>query len=269
MESVNANDTRIVTPCAESGGNETSYQHFSIQSNAELGHFKKPRFSESTRNPRVSLAMNRSKLDIPFKSELCLLFQRGKCYYGDNCHYAHGTSEIRNPSFRDLENGYQRNIMNKSKRCYRFSSGKDCPYGDKCQFLHERAGEYRESSAISIVREADQIECKSLNVGQDYQRGNSRKTKLCNKWEIYGSCHYGMNCLYAHGQAELQRPGSIAELEIADGSNAKVVVMQSNDSASSKTGNKTAHMLRLRGKGCFMKWNVETIGGIYADWIEG
>ncbi|CAA2965768.1 zinc finger CCCH domain-containing protein 39-like [Olea europaea var. sylvestris] len=258
MDSVHENETRSVH-----GVNDASNQQFFNQSNAEFGHFKKPRFSEAMRNPRVYLTINRSKLDIPFKSELCILFQRGKCYYGDNCHYAHSMSDIRNQSFNGPANGYQRNTMNKWKKCFKFSSGKGCPYGDKCQFLHERVGEYRESSAISIVNGADQIECKSLNAGQEYKRLNFRKMKLCNKWEKFGSCPYGVNCVYAHGQAELQRSGCITELECANASNAKAVAMQSSDSEQ-----KTARELRLQGKRCFTKWNVEKINRIYADWIE-
>ncbi|CAI9786991.1 unnamed protein product [Fraxinus pennsylvanica] len=233
MDSVLENDTRSVP-----GVNDASNQQFFNQSNAEFGHLKKPRFSEAMRNPRASLTINRSKLDILFKSELCMLFQRGKCYYGDNCHYAHGMSDIMNSSLRGLANGYQRNTMNKWKTCFKFSSGKGCPYGDKCQFLHER-------------------------VGQEYQRQNFRKMKLCNKWEKFGHCPHGLNCVYAHRRAELQRSGCISELECANASNAKAVAMQSSDSEQ-----KTACEQRLRGKRCFMKWNVEEIGRIYADWIE-
>ncbi|CAI9753646.1 unnamed protein product [Fraxinus pennsylvanica] len=222
MDSVHANDTRRVH-----GINNASNQLYSIQSNTVFGHFKKPRFSEAMTNSRVSLTINRSKLDIPFKSELCIAIRKGKCSYGDNCHYAHGINDIRNPTMEGL-----------------------------------KMGEYRESYAIRTVNWADQIECKSLNAGQEYQRQNFRKTRLCNKWEKYGICYYEVNCLYAHGQEELRRPGSLVEKEHAYSSNAKIVG-QSNDS-----GNKTAHELTLRGKRCFMKWNVEKIGCIYADWIE-
>lgn len=95
------NNTRIVH-----GVNNPSNKLFFIQTNAAFGYFKKPRFFEATRNPRVSLTINRLKQDILFKSDVCMLFQKGKCYYGGNCHYAYGMNDIRNPSLRGLENGY-------------------------------------------------------------------------------------------------------------------------------------------------------------------
>ncbi|XP_057772899.1 zinc finger CCCH domain-containing protein 39-like [Salvia miltiorrhiza] len=126
------------------------------QSFPDLG-FKRPR-------PRIPLSVNRSKLSIPYKSELCLLFQRRKCYYGENCHYAHNPNEIRrhNPHRCDLNVGRDEAGLNRM-------SGR----GD-----------------------GDWIECRNL------RSGGSRhyKTRLCAKWvERSGSCPYGEKCTYAHG----------------------------------------------------------------------
>lgn len=43
---------------------------------------------------------------------------------------------------------------------------------------------------------------------------------------------------------------------------------QPDSAASCEVGNTTAKKLQMKGKRCFMKWDVEKISQIYADWID-
>ncbi|XP_058763458.1 zinc finger CCCH domain-containing protein 14-like [Vicia villosa] len=46
-----------------------------------------------------------------------------------------------------------------------------------------------------------------LNVGDGKEScavWNNNKTELCNKWQKTGTCHYGNNCQYAHGNGKLR-----------------------------------------------------------------
>ncbi|KAE8668528.1 putative mutt/nudix hydrolase [Hibiscus syriacus] len=115
------------------------------------------------------------------------------------------------------------------KLCKKFYNGEECPYGDRCNFLHEDLlkfsddmGRFRESSAISIGTTcppaghgtvSDQFggNWPVKSSSSDAFQGNTKpvypvywKTKLCTKWEITGHCPFGEKCHFAHGQAELQ-----------------------------------------------------------------
>ncbi|KAI3455349.1 hypothetical protein Pfo_012012 [Paulownia fortunei] len=292
MDMSGFNDTQVSTP-TDSGGKNTfdnrppsrirNQQSTSVHS---IFDFKKPRFSERNWYPRIPLSVNRSKLSIPYKSELCLLFQRGRCHYGENCHFSHSMSEIRKPGFNtvameeQLKEDSKRNAVCKMRECYWFSGGIECPYGDKCQFLHKcdqkvrrDVGLYRESYAVSAMNGvsdrsgSDQVKCRSLNAGEDYDKLDDRKTKLCIKWERFGCCPYGVKCIYAHGKAELQERGSHAELECGYISRSRLA-SQPNNAVTCEVGTKTAKKLQLKGKGCFMKWKIEKISQIYADWMD-
>lgn len=171
--------------------------------------FKKPRsLGRYSPYPKVPIWVNRAKLSIPYKSELCLLFQKGKCFYGENCHFAHKPSEIRKPGLKtaEMEEPYsERNAMCRGRDCHYFSSGMDCPYGDDCNFLHKCGHIVRRDGAglneVSDRGRNDWIDCSSLSGGQHYDKSIFHKTKLCARWEeSFGSCPYGERCTYAHGR---------------------------------------------------------------------
>ncbi|KAL6559834.1 hypothetical protein OROGR_004951 [Orobanche gracilis] len=197
--------------------------------------FRNPRFSWRRSQPR-------SKPYVPYKSQLCLLFQRGKCYYGERCHYSHSLSEIRNPGWK-CHYG----------ECFYFSNGEDCPYGEKCQFHHNCDQRVQEKDReICAVNINNQIPWRSLSAGEkDYHRKLAfRKTKLCDKWEWLGVCPYGLSCDYAHGKAELQELGFPSRPEISE---------------SVEVASKIAKKLALKGRSYFTHWDIAKIGRIYAD----
>ncbi|XP_051147652.1 zinc finger CCCH domain-containing protein 39-like isoform X2 [Andrographis paniculata] len=180
-------------------------------------------------NPRM-LHHHHSKPSIPYKSELCLRFLRGKCFHGESCRFAHSTAEIRKPELNPVDV--------KMKECYWFSSGLDCPYGQTCQFLHKCD---RRITGGNHRNEKDQVECSgSLSGGGNADKTVSGKTKVCSKWERFGSCVYGGKCIFLHGKAGHKDLGC--------------------SSASKK-------LLRLKPKKIFLNWDTEKISEVYADWV--
>lgn len=151
--------------------------------------------------PTIPLSVNRSKLSVPYKSELCNKFQKRRCYYGENCHYAHNLSEIRQPGLDAVgmgEHVSERNGMSRARECQYFASGKACPYGDRCYYLHKCDHLSRESGRGG----RDWIDCAALRRGGSIRHYEKfHKTKLCAKWvEGLGKCPYGEKCTYAHGK---------------------------------------------------------------------
>ncbi|KAK6148949.1 hypothetical protein DH2020_016474 [Rehmannia glutinosa] len=275
MNTTHFNENRFSSPTESGGKNAFDNRPPSRILNQHSGFdFKKPRFPERNSHPKIPLSVNRSKLYIPYKSELCLKFQRDKCHYGENCHFSHSISGIRNPGFKpvamkeNLNVDSKRNhVVSNLRECHYFSSGTDCPYGEKCQFLHkcdQKIRMDRESCAINPLADrsgSNQIPRRSLNAGgKGYDKSVFRKTELCKKWERSGGCPYGVKCIYAHGKAELQELGSFAEMGYA--------YSRPNNAASSEVGPKVSKKLQLKGRSCFMNWDIDKISEIYADWID-
>mmetsp|Transcript_40130 Transcript_40130/g.45866 ORF Transcript_40130/g.45866 Transcript_40130/m.45866 type:complete len:199 (+) Transcript_40130:467-1063(+) len=74
-----------------------------------------------------------------YKTELCKNWQNGVCEYNDKCIFAHGYHEMRPkmyPNFR-------------TQLCKNYSSYRWCPYGSRCQFIHEDSAE-QESINVTL-----------------------------------------------------------------------------------------------------------------------
>jgi hypothetical protein len=216
------------------------------QVDLHLQTFKRPRISEDSQSnalpcPPMSSRLNppnplvnRGTSNIFYKTKMCTTFMAGMCSKGADCKYAHGIEDMRQPppnwqELAGLRGGEDRlsgnwdddqKIIHRLKLCKKFYNGEECPYGDRCNFLHEDpgkfrddSGRFRESSAISIGTTGSSLvhgsgsnlsDCnKPLNNGSDASRVPMKpylKTKICNSWER-GQCHYGDKCHFAHGQA--------------------------------------------------------------------
>lgn len=273
--------------------------------------FKRPRNSEEDHSnalscPPMNPLVNKGTSNIFFKTKMCTSFRVGMCSKGADCNYAHGMEDMRQPppNWQELTGlrGEDRSssgnwdddqkIIHKMKLCKKFYNGEECPYGERCNFLHEDpakfrddSGRFRESSAISIgttgspvgygsgSNQSDSI--KPVNTGPDAFRVNAKpylKTKLCNSWEK-GQCHYGDKCHFAHGQAELRMPSGHIEGEaFSTGSISIPIKPQSvpdNDASPSRTVIVPTLTEEGQGKKCLLKWKgPKKINRIYADWLD-
>lgn len=207
---------------------------------------KRPRnFDEIQSNPRPNPPpppVNKGTTNIFFKTRMCAKYKVGMCRNGEGCNFAHGSEDLRQPppNWQELvgaprEDDHRpssdnwdddQKIIHKMKLCKKFYNGEECPYGDRCNFLHEERAKFRddswrfrETSAICIGTTtlstngssgpanglANQQEAiRNVNVGVDPRLIMNPvywKTKLCTKWEITGLCPFGEKCHFAHGLA--------------------------------------------------------------------
>ncbi|KAL9224003.1 hypothetical protein vseg_000079 [Gypsophila vaccaria] len=280
------------------------------------------------RSPPSNPPINQPTGRIFFKTRLCVKFRMGQCRNGENCNFAHGDEDLRKPppNWQDLVsnrtedrgngggggggsgNGYENwedddRIIHKMKLCKKYYNGEECPYGERCNFLHKdppkfrdvapppprfRDNNSRESSAISIgttgppvvpPRAPDQFEVNrnmvSLNnTSVDMSRGNSRpvywKTRRCMKFETTGHCPFGDNCHYAHGQAELLLPGGRpADSEPMYGSSAPLKAVPSPIDPSAVKTEGVFPTAEGQSKKSLLKWNsTKKINRIYGDWLD-
>lgn len=224
-------------------------EEYEVPSHVEYPPLKRTRSSEGQmsnsstfppNNPRMhppNPPINRGISNIFFKTRICAKFKLGQCRNGEICNFAHGLEDMRQPppNWQELVNGGGRDddrgtknwdedqrIIHKMKICKKFYNGEECPYGDRCNFLHEDPKKFREdsarpreSNAISIGTTGPPMEhgsgsnvdsnFSSMNSGSDPHRGNGKpiywKTRLCSKWETTGHCPFGEKCHFAHGQS--------------------------------------------------------------------
>lgn len=216
-------------------GNEQQQQPDLMSQFDRLHHFKTPRTSEKPPNfapfPPMNLRINppnvpgnKGTSHIFYKTRICAKFTEGTCRNGEHCTFAHGVEDLREPPpnwqelIRDKDRvsgssnwGDDQRMIHRMKICKKYYNGEECPYGEKCNFLHERPSPpmkklkvdmlgQRESSAISIGITGD---ARGSNTS-DFDQTVFWKTKLCSKWEM-GQCPFGERCHYAHGQSGIHR----------------------------------------------------------------
>lgn len=288
--------------------------------------FKRPRHSEDNQSnivqctptiPRMpsNPPTNKGTTNIFFKTRMCAKFRLGTCRNGEGCNFAHGIEDLRQPppNWQELVGGREeerpsgnwdddQKIIHRMKLCKKYYNGEECPYGDRCNFLHEDPskfrddmGRFRESSAISIGTTAppaghgtasEQSEGnRPLNSSSsDPFRGNTKpvypvywKTKLCTKWETTGHCPFGEKCHFAHGQTELQGMNGRIDGDFGNmgsgltriGSvSTKIHNLPANDPPP-VTSSAPSLDEKAQAKKCLFKWKgPRKINRIYGDWLD-
>lgn len=64
-----------------------------------------------------------------YRTEMCGRWRRGHCSYGSDCQFAHGEQELLPRA---------RSAKYKTVICQNFSNGLKCPYGARCNFIHQQ-----------------------------------------------------------------------------------------------------------------------------------
>lgn len=274
---------------------------------------KRPRNFEDNRsgsvasNPRPNPPVNKGTTNIFWKTRMCAKFKIGMCRNGENCNFAHGVEDMRQPppnwqelvGVRDEDNKSSGNweddqkIIHRMKLCKKFYNGEECPYGDRCNFLHEDpakfrddSGRFRETSAICIGTTgmptgqgtgSSQSDVSRPNTGAD-SRVTSKpvywKTKLCTKWEITGQCPFGEKCHFAHGLADLQSPsgrfeGDAVQTALVVATKPQPQLLHINDGPPLMAAKGPTSTEEAQSKKCLLRWKGhKKINQIYGDWLD-
>ncbi|XP_058732601.1 zinc finger CCCH domain-containing protein 39-like [Vicia villosa] len=260
---------------------------FSSSSTSDHSHsFIRTRVSDKYHsNALMGPPPSRGRSNIFFKTRICIKFGFGSCRNGQNCSFAHGVEDIRQPppNWQELvrprteerlqlggNSNDDQKIIHKMKLCKKYCNGEQCPYGDKCNFLHEDPAKFRddswktrESSAISAGTFGDgSNNLEGNRVGTEPARGTYSKTKMCLRWLNTGSCPFDDNCHFAHGDAELQAPGGAIEAEAA------VAIANSTKATTSPASVPAATEEEKKTKKELLWLKLNKINRIYGDWID-
>eukprot|EP00252_Welwitschia_mirabilis_P005582 TRINITY_DN16048_c0_g1_i1.p1 TRINITY_DN16048_c0_g1~~TRINITY_DN16048_c0_g1_i1.p1 ORF type:complete len:463 (+),score=116.18 TRINITY_DN16048_c0_g1_i1:646-2034(+) len=258
-----------------------------------------------------------------FKTKLCCKFKQGTCPYSSNCNFAHGMEELRKPPpnwqeivaqqeedraerERRAENqipcvsssngGGDMQRYHKTRLCKKFYTDEGCPYGDRCNFVHDDQRS-RESVTISLgptPSGGNGAGSANGNNGGNgsFQRPSNWKTRICNKWETTGHCPFGDKCHFAHGLAELQKYGGVlsdadatdtsgnlrsdskqngaaSKVNVDPGSGSSSVTNAENSVVGSSTRSLGNLLNQRPGQRIMAKWKgPDRISRIYGDWID-
>lgn len=142
---------------------------------------------------------NENNRSLFYKTRFCDRFKAGCCpLRSEDCSYAHEASDLHDPP----DNWHDKANWRPQKFCNWYNSGKDCPYGSKCAFLH-LGQEKQLLNGHSRFQEPSNIISIETNKFSSEINGEQRplptKKKICFNWTRTGSCTFGNNCLYAHG----------------------------------------------------------------------
>ncbi|MFS7923498.1 putative transcription factor C3H family [Helianthus anomalus] len=208
----------------------------------------------------------------------------------------------------------------KFRHCKQFYTEAGCPFGDNCIHIHDKNAKVRESLAVVVAPGSGggyQNVVATGNVGgsaaplplatpplaplparppatlplarrplvaKTISTGTVRplfwRTRLCNRWQQTGYCQFGSNCIFAHGEAELQRygGGEVNQRAIVQNLPARparptpsgpsaghaVTVPAADAGGSRQMSSATQGPIPSRNA-----WKVpKKINGIYGDWID-
>eukprot|EP00253_Pinus_taeda_P001845 PITA_01845 len=152
------------------------------------------------------------------KTKLCARFEAGTCTFNDNCSFAHGAEELRRPTAfggggSNIAGSVNLQRFHKTRPC-KFFLGGNCPYRERCNFLHDT--EQGQFNNAAVVRAASST------------RPPNWKTKLCVNWGNSQNCNFGDKCHFAHGFGELQKYGG-GMLQAESGASVHGVMKPSNN----------------------------------------
>lgn len=108
-----------------------------------------------------------------YKTEQCRSFEeRGRCKYGNRCHFAHGSHEQR---------FLARHPKYKTELCRGFHMVGFCAYGRRCHFIHNKEEPCLGGRMVYLPK---------------------YKTELCRGFHLIGFCPYGRCCHFIHNKEE-------------------------------------------------------------------
>ncbi|PIN22845.1 hypothetical protein CDL12_04441 [Handroanthus impetiginosus] len=285
----------------------------SLRENGIAGGSEQPNKRAKNHLPVDLVASNPSHcIEIMFyRTRLCCKFQLGTCPSINNCNFAHSIEELREPppNWQEIvaahkeEKGQssksrevclvpimgfsdnERQGSNMEQHYTEFFAEEGCPNGENCNSRHDEHPEQRESLAIYMVPGSG-----GGNAGNERKptlNTSNWKTRICNKFELTGSCSYGSNCKFAHGAAELRcSGGTLMNTEVKNSSipdtkqgevPAKASVGTLDAPAPSvpysyHTGvplQKLPNMIRKTTEVPIRRWKgPDKISKIYGDWID-
>lgn len=123
-------------------------------------------------------------------SNVCYLWNKFRCPYGDQCKFEHiGDGGCITSTEADAK-------KKKKQKCHSFRTKGKCALGEKCPYSHDFI--CKKVHAYIIDSESNKDSSTSMTTPKD------KKDKDCINWKTKGKCRKGDKCPYKHDEAILQ-----------------------------------------------------------------
>ncbi|KAL7487894.1 hypothetical protein ACHAW6_013537 [Cyclotella cf. meneghiniana] len=141
------------------------------------------------------LSASDSKRTSAEGKDICFLWKKFRCPYGDTCKFVHEgeggcAADVTNKSTVDCK-------KSKVQKCFSFKKRGKCKLGDKCPFFHDVS-----TAKKDAVPKTDNSQSKHVKI--DLKDGTlssgDKQTKDCINWKTKGKCRKGVNCPYRHDE---------------------------------------------------------------------
>ena len=90
----------------------------------------------------------------------------------------------------------QYNNLYKTQLCKHFQQTNHCHVGSRCHFAHGEHEMRKREEPLPM-----EVQMKMMNIPY-----NNYKTQRCKYFDQEGTCKFGKNCSYAHGEYEMRNP---------------------------------------------------------------
>ncbi|GLD92054.1 hypothetical protein PINS_up000587 [Pythium insidiosum] len=149
------------------------------------------------------------KKDFKRGTVVCRHWLRGLCMKGDNCEFLHQFDMARMPECRwgmecQVPECPFRHVPDEERvECAFYRQG-FCSHGPNCRYRHvklarEECPETADFSLQSKVAEEENIKRRKAQPVNEFY-----KIAICKHWEKLGTCPFGEDCHFAHGEKELR-----------------------------------------------------------------
>ena len=158
--------------------------------------FKPEEISDDLRQRLI----DKAKARADYKTKLCKNYEdTGTCDFSDICHFAHGSTELRDPpagSEAGSSSASSQSIHFKTSMC---KFGNACQNGSSCKFAHTET-ELRPSPYPVAATSGGGIVIPNVS---SHGSSGLHKTIMCKNYLATQQCSYGERCLFAHSRSEL------------------------------------------------------------------
>lgn len=148
----------------------------------------------------VSTSNEHDVMVVGGNKNICFLWKKFRCPYGDDCKFAHeGEGGCANHDAERKSKAEDGSTKSSGQKCFAFKKRGKCKLGDKCPFSHDL--ERSKTTATDGEPSNQQRQTVSKNSDVDAGQASDKSQKDCINWKNKGKCRKGDKCPFRHDES--------------------------------------------------------------------